>query len=98
MFTNYSILSYQIKYVILKQLKNIYSYKNFWKGLINMKARLKQIGPWWYGQVYATWYCFITQSKWTGWQSVTNNCYTKLGAKIELKKWKDENNPDEFNL
>lgn len=63
-----------------------------------MKARLKQIGPWWYGQVYATWYNFLTDTKWTGWENVTDNCYTKLGAKIELLKWKNKHFPDEFEL
>lgn len=63
-----------------------------------MKARLKKIGPWWYGQVYATWCSFIRQTTWTGWQIVTDNCYTKMGAKFELKKWKDENAPEEFEI
>lgn len=63
-----------------------------------MKARFKQIGPWWYGQVYYTWYSFLTQTTWTGWQTVTCNCYTKLGAKIELKKWKNKNAPNEFEI
>lgn len=63
-----------------------------------MNGRLKKIGPWWYGQVYATWYNILTQENWTGWNSVTINCYTKLGAKYELLKWKNQNCPNEFEI
>ena len=33
-----------------------------------------------------------------GWGTVTSKCFTKLGAKVELMKWKREHIPDEFEI
>lgn len=33
-----------------------------------------------------------------GWGSVTSRCYTKMGAKYELMKWKKEHCADEFEI
>ena len=33
-----------------------------------------------------------------GWGTVTSKCFTKLGAKFELMKWKREHILDEFEI
>ena len=47
-----------------------------------MKARVYYSEPWWYGEVYTDW-TFFGEC----WRDVTNKCFTKLGATIELKMW-----------
>ncbi len=63
-----------------------------------MRARIIQIGPWWYGQIYGKWSSFLIENTWEGWESVTRNCYTKIGARYELKKWINKNYPPEFDI
>lgn len=54
-----------------------------------MRARVKLEYPWWYGQV--------TDKK-GNWYNVTINCYTRIGASIELKKWIKRYRPKEFEI
>lgn len=64
-----------------------------------MKARIIRDSTGYYiGEVYGTWTNVWTKVKWTGWKSVTDSCITKFGAKLELKRWKQENDPDEFEI
>lgn len=63
-----------------------------------MRARIIQRGPWWYGQAYLTWQFFLSEKKHTGWTDVTGNCYTKIGARIELKRWINKHYPNEFEI
>ena len=52
-----------------------------------MKARIrKNSSNFWIGEVYGTPSSFIP------------NCFTKLGASLELKKWIRENVPKEFDI
>lgn len=62
-----------------------------------MKARIIKQQAFWVGQVYGTWSMFgIYERK--GWGTVTPNCFTKLGAKFELMRWKRRNVTEEFEL
>ena len=63
-----------------------------------MKARIRKIGAWWYGEVYGEFKNILFNTNRTGWQIVTNNCYTKIGAKSSLKRWINENCPIEFEI
>ena len=64
-----------------------------------MKARIIQDSCGYYvGEVYGTWENWLLDTKWTGWDKVTSRCITKWGAKRELKKWKRQNCPEEFEL
>lgn len=58
-----------------------------------VKVRVRKDGEFWIGEVYGTWN--ILGTKRTGWETVTSQCFTKVGAKIELFNWKRENIPDE---
>lgn len=55
-----------------------------------MKARIIKCGNWWYGQ--------INQKSYIGWETVTLNCYTYSGAKLELNIWIKHNIPKEFQI
>lgn len=63
-----------------------------------MKARIIKQGELWYGQVYGTWSHFLVDHNWEGWENVTIGCFTRLGAKYELKKWTIINCPPEFEV
>ncbi len=54
-----------------------------------MKGRVKLQYPWWYGQI---------KNDDGNWYNVTINCYTKIGAWIELKKWVSRHYPKEFDI
>ena len=62
-----------------------------------MKARIVKEGEFWVGQVYGTW-SMLGICEREEWGTVTSSCYTKLGAKLELMKWKREYIPDEFEI
>ena len=63
-----------------------------------MEARVIKSGVWWYGEVYGTWTNIITGREREGWNKVTTNCNTKLGAMLELRKWKREHFPKTFKI
>lgn len=64
-----------------------------------MKVRIiKDCSDFYVGEVYGVWYNRLLETKWTGWERVTNRCMTKLGARIELERWKDKNCPEEFDI
>lgn len=69
-----------------------------------MKARIICENNWFYGQVYGTWYnpllsyLYSKKVEWTGWNTVTIGCFTRLGAKYELYKWKKKNISEDFEL
>lgn len=63
-----------------------------------MKARIVKEGNFWVGEVYGRWNMFFGLKERVGWGSVTSKCFTKIGAKLELQKWKREHCPDEFEL
>ena len=55
-----------------------------------MKARVVKEGNFWIGEVYGIWNVFFGSYEREGWGTVTPKCFTKLGAKFELMKWKRE--------
>lgn len=61
-----------------------------------MKARIVKDGNFWIGEVYGTWSLFGIDR--IGWGAATSKCFTKLGARIELMKWKREHCNEEFDL
>lgn len=61
-----------------------------------MKVRVRKDGEMWIGEIYGKWESFF--SEFTGWEKVTNDCFTKFGAKLELKKWIKNNIPEEFEI
>lgn len=64
-----------------------------------MKARVrKNIHGYYVGEVYGKWNSSRFNYEWTGWGKVTGDCLTKFGAKIELKRWKENHDPDGFEL
>ena len=68
-----------------------------------MKARIrKKSSNFWIGEVYGTPSSFIFTILYIdpepNWYQVTPNCFTKLGASLELKKWIRENVPKEFDI
>lgn len=63
-----------------------------------MKARIVKDGNFWVGEVYGTWSMMFGLYDRVGWGSVTSRCYTKMGAKYELMKWKKEHCPNEFEI
>lgn len=63
-----------------------------------MKCRLVNRNEWWYGEVYGNWEILLFNLEWEGWRTVTENCYTKIGAKYELWKWIKKNNIKEFEM
>lgn len=50
------------------------------------------------GEIYGDWSNLLLGTKWTGWNDVTSRCMTKLGARLELERWKRENCPEEFEV
>lgn len=62
-----------------------------------MRARIRKEGNFWIGEVYGNW-TILFFHHYTGWISVTPNCFTKLGAKYELRKWIKENVPEEYDI
>lgn len=68
-----------------------------------MRARISKDGHYYFGEVYGSW-CYkfygiqIPLNEWEGWKKVTRKCLTVWQAKEELKKWKDKNFPDEFEI
>lgn len=63
-----------------------------------MRARIVKDGNFWVGEVYGHWSMFFGLEERVGWDSVTSRCYTKMGAKYELMKWKKEHCGEEFEL
>lgn len=66
-----------------------------------MKARVRESGNWWIGEVYGTWQRFIMgipMGEWTGWKQVTDRCFTKGGAKTSLRLWKQRHLPEEYEI
>lgn len=64
-----------------------------------MRARIKETETgMYYGEVYGTFENALLNTGYTGWTKVTPGCLTKWGAERELKKWKDKNAPEEFEL
>ena len=72
-------------------------YMTYTGGKKYMKARIVKEGNFWRGEVYGTWSMFGICER-EGWGTVTSKCFTKLGAKLELMKWKREHIPDEFEI
>ena len=62
-----------------------------------MKARIVKEGNFWIGEVYGIWN-MLGIYDWEGWGKATPKCFTKVGAKWELMKWKRAHIPDEFEL
>ena len=52
-----------------------------------MRARVRYTGTFYVGEVYAT--CETWFGEWTGWKKVTEPCYTKIGTRLQLKKFAD---------
>ena len=71
---------------------------------MQLKARIRQIGNLYYGEVYAEWLIPLSRifgysnDTWEGWNIVTSGCLTYWGAKYALFKWKRDNGLDEFEL
>jgi len=63
-----------------------------------MKARIVKDGNFWVGEVYGRWSILFGLNERIGWGSVTSRCFTKIGAKYELKKWKREHCSNEFEI
>lgn len=68
-----------------------------------MKTRIVKSsgGAFWVGQIYITSDIYLLGQylgERTGWETVTGICYTKWGAKRELKKWKKEHCGEEFEI
>lgn len=68
-----------------------------------MRARISKDGLFYIGEVYGILsYSFLgiplPLPEQEGWKKVTKKCMTKLQAKEELKKWKEESYPEEFEL
>lgn len=63
----------------------------------NMKARIIKRGNFWVGEIFGIWKIFGIAER-EEWGAVTSSCYTRLGAKLELMKWKREHIPDEFEI
>ena len=57
--------------------------------ILFMKARIIKKGNFWVGEVYGTWSMMGLFDR-VGWGLVTDRCYTRLGAKLQLMKWKQE--------
>lgn len=58
----------------------------------NIKARIYhpcKNGLYW-GQVY--------NEKFKYWENVTLSCFTEMGAKRKLNKWRKRNRPEEFEI
>ena len=65
------------------------SFNNYLKGGILWKQELEKILP------IST---ILDIDPEPNWYQVTPNCFTKLGASLELKKWIRENVPKEFDI
>lgn len=66
-----------------------------------MKARIIRDDYGYHAEVYGTMnitFLGYEISEKTGWHKVTGDCFTEYGAKRELKKWKQKNMPDEFEI
>ena len=63
-----------------------------------MRARIRKDGEFWVGEVYGTWSMMLGLYDRQGWGRVTSRCFTKIGAKLELYKWKREHCSEEFEL
>lgn len=64
-----------------------------------MKARIvKDDYDFYIGEIYGTWCNLLLGTKWVGWESVTDKCFTKMGARLELERWKCKNCPKEFDI
>lgn len=64
-----------------------------------MKARIIYDGSFWIGEVEGTFetvFMGIYFGEWSGWKQVTDRCWTKFGAKLQLAAWKKKNLVDEF--
>ena len=63
-----------------------------------MKARIVKDGNFWIGEVYGSWSMLFGLEEIIGWVPVTSNCFTKIGAWVELQNWKREHCSKEFKL
>ena len=71
-----------------------------------MKAKIIYENNLYYGQVYGTWFnplFYLVDDDefseyWIGWNTVTIGCFTYLGAKYELQKWKRRHIPQDFEI
>lgn len=63
-----------------------------------MRARIVKDNVGYAGEVYGNWSNILLGTKWEGWNQVTNHCVTKCGAKYELRKWKQKECPEEFEI
>lgn len=63
-----------------------------------MKARIVPEGNFFVGQVYGTWQNLLFGTERVGWDTVTDRCFTRLGARLELEAWKRKHYIKEFNL
>lgn len=62
-----------------------------------MRARIKQEHNFYVGQIYGQWtYGGLFEKE--GWETVTPQCFTKWGARIELIKWKRKHVSEEFEI
>ena len=65
------------------------------KGDYIIKARLRYDGTFWIGEIYGIWENLL--GKRIGWKKVTDRCYTKVGAKLQLNSYVRKL-PEEFEL
>lgn len=63
-----------------------------------MKARVKEQNGMWVGQVYGEWVNTLFNLKQEGWKTVTDLCFTRVGAKLALRAWKSKHMPKEFEI
>ena len=63
-----------------------------------MKARIIKYNGFYVGEVYGTWKHLLFDTEWTGWEPVTESCFTKWGAEQRLKAWKRNQYPNEFEI
>ena len=66
-----------------------------------LKAKVAKEGNFWVGQVYGhvtTTFLGIPMGERTGWCTVTDRCFTKIGAIAALKIWKLTNCEQEIDL
>lgn len=63
-----------------------------------MKARIIPEGNFFVGQVYGQWSNLILGTSWKGWETVTDRCFTRLGARMELMVWKNKHCAEEIEL
>lgn len=63
-----------------------------------MKARVIESYGIFKGQVYGKSFNFISGKYEPGWVTVTSSCFTRWGAKRELKQWKRKHYGEEIEI